>query len=247
MSVTLDEVIQEDVLLIKADVEGWEWSAMKGAQKLLRNHHVENLIMEYSPGIHERMQDVTSVLSTITMLQDLIDAEFRIAHIADGDGPLGSIFHQPELPLFQEVTARNLKYDLFDAKRFRDQTMGCPVPEELTHFKQWSCQAVPEDLNPRSFRCMFGQNTNIWASKNRTLQKLNGTVGLLGLDDPHSVYFIENKWHLASGMRDCRDMEAMYQVRHRCRCTHPEVCAEEERIVQRLAEGGKIESNYHLL
>jgi hypothetical protein len=49
-SVTLNEVVKEDVLLMKVDVEGWEWSVIKGANEMLRNHKVENIIMEYSPG-----------------------------------------------------------------------------------------------------------------------------------------------------------------------------------------------------
>lgn len=34
-SVALDDVIKEDVLLLKVDVEGWEWSVMAGAKRLL--------------------------------------------------------------------------------------------------------------------------------------------------------------------------------------------------------------------
>ena len=49
-SVALSKVIQEDVLLMKVDVEGWEWSVMKGAGEMLRQYKVENIIMEYSPG-----------------------------------------------------------------------------------------------------------------------------------------------------------------------------------------------------
>jgi FkbM family methyltransferase len=52
-SLTLNNVIKEDLLLLKVDVEGWEWSVMKGAEELLRNLNVENIIMEYSPGSSE--------------------------------------------------------------------------------------------------------------------------------------------------------------------------------------------------
>ena len=34
----------------QVDVEGWEWSVMQGAAKLLEQYNVENIIMEYSPG-----------------------------------------------------------------------------------------------------------------------------------------------------------------------------------------------------
>ena len=49
-SIRLENVIKEDVLLLKVDVEGWEWSVFKGAAGLMRNFKVENVIMEYSPG-----------------------------------------------------------------------------------------------------------------------------------------------------------------------------------------------------
>jgi len=49
-SVTLDNAVREDVLLMKIDVEGWEWSVIKGAAGLLKEFNVENIIMEYSPG-----------------------------------------------------------------------------------------------------------------------------------------------------------------------------------------------------
>ena len=49
-SVRLEDVVKEDVLLMKVDVEGWEWSVFKGAAGLIRDYKVENVIMEYSPG-----------------------------------------------------------------------------------------------------------------------------------------------------------------------------------------------------
>ena len=50
-SVILSKVVKEDVLLMKVDVEGWEWSVMKGAGEMLRQYNVENIVMEYSPGV----------------------------------------------------------------------------------------------------------------------------------------------------------------------------------------------------
>ena len=38
---------------VQVDVEGWEWSVMQGANQLLASHNVENLVMEYSPGVCE--------------------------------------------------------------------------------------------------------------------------------------------------------------------------------------------------
>jgi FkbM family methyltransferase len=42
--------VKEDVLLLKVDVEGWEWSVMKGADRIFKNYKIDNVIMEYSPG-----------------------------------------------------------------------------------------------------------------------------------------------------------------------------------------------------
>ena len=39
------------LLCAQIDVEGWEWSVMKGAGEMLEKYKVENVIMEYSPGM----------------------------------------------------------------------------------------------------------------------------------------------------------------------------------------------------
>ncbi len=40
------------VLCWQVDVEGWEWSVMQGASKLLSTYDVQHIMMEYSPGEH---------------------------------------------------------------------------------------------------------------------------------------------------------------------------------------------------
>ena len=38
--------------------------------------------------------------------------------------------------------------------------------------RQWSgCNAIPEDLHPKSFRAAFGHNTNVWTMRDRTAFK----------------------------------------------------------------------------
>ena len=49
-SIRLADIVKEDVLLLKVDVEGWEWGVFEGAAGLIRDYKVENVIMEYSPG-----------------------------------------------------------------------------------------------------------------------------------------------------------------------------------------------------
>ena len=61
-SIRLDDIVKEDVLLLKVDVEGWEWGVFKGAAGLIRDYKVENIIMEYSPGELVRMRFVVDVM-----------------------------------------------------------------------------------------------------------------------------------------------------------------------------------------
>jgi FkbM family methyltransferase len=49
-SIRLEDEVREEVLLMKVDVEGYEWSVMEGARGLINNYNVENIVMEYSPG-----------------------------------------------------------------------------------------------------------------------------------------------------------------------------------------------------
>lgn len=41
----------------QADVEGFEPTVMRSARNLLLKHSVENIIMEYSPGVGEHLQN----------------------------------------------------------------------------------------------------------------------------------------------------------------------------------------------
>lgn len=53
----VDNVIAEEVLIMKADVEGFETSVLAGAKRLFDRHNVWNVVMEYSPGVAERSRD----------------------------------------------------------------------------------------------------------------------------------------------------------------------------------------------
>jgi FkbM family methyltransferase len=53
-SQSVDELVDQEVLLMKVDVEGWEWSVFQGAKNLITKRLVKNVIMEYSPGVPER-------------------------------------------------------------------------------------------------------------------------------------------------------------------------------------------------
>ncbi|GAX85607.1 hypothetical protein CEUSTIGMA_g13022.t1 [Chlamydomonas eustigma] len=238
-SVTLDEVVSEDVLLLKVDVEGWEWSVIKGAETLLAKYNVENVVMEYSPGVGERSQRFDDMLSTINMLIDLVKGGFRIGHITEYN-----MFDPLESPLskYEEVTNRNLKFDLRDLQLYMSRQLGCPPPIKNNDY---NCNGVPEDLSPRSFRSVIGHNTNVWAAKNSsTLLMLEGVVGMIGLDEPAETYMATKILNHGMGRRHCMGIEPKYQVHHRCPCSNKAVCGETEKTVVQMAKEGKISSNY---
>lgn len=53
----VDDVIgDQHVHLLKADVEGFEPGVIASAQKLLAAGRIDNVIMEYSPGVNEKQK-----------------------------------------------------------------------------------------------------------------------------------------------------------------------------------------------
>ncbi|KAG2484625.1 hypothetical protein HYH03_016579 [Edaphochlamys debaryana] len=249
-SVRLEDEIKEDVLLMKVDVEGWEWSVIQGAEGLLKNHVVENIIMEYSPGVPERHFRWDAMAATPQMLVDLITKYgFRIGHIEGSRHRVGA-WDDP-LPPLSEITARNLKYDLEDISRWKDGKLACPVPPELSNFTMWrGCGGVPEGLNPRSLRSEIGHNTNVHMAKGASLGapylQLEGVVGILQASDPGTKYFQTNAWNYGMGGRPCKHLGPDVQVRHRCNCTDPSACGEEQALVAKAAAEGRIPQNYVL-
>eukprot|EP00960_Hanusia_phi_P070906 767425-Hanusia_phi.AAC.2 len=51
--VRLDDLIYENVLLMKIDVETFEYFVLDGARNLLCNNIVENIVIEYEPSVHQ--------------------------------------------------------------------------------------------------------------------------------------------------------------------------------------------------
>ncbi|KAG2484627.1 hypothetical protein HYH03_016581 [Edaphochlamys debaryana] len=249
-SVRLEDEIKEDVLLLKVDVEGWEWSVIQGAEGLLKNHVVENIIMEYSPGVPERHFKWDHMAATPQMLVDLIkEYGYRIGHIGDAGKHHGN--WEDPLPALREISMDNLKYDVHDVALWKDAKMACPSPPELARFPMWVlCGGVPEGLNPRSLRAEIGHNTNIIAAKGASLGapylKLEGLSGILDPHDPATKYFQTNPSNFGMGSRPCYHLTGEVQVRHRCKCTKPDICGEEEKLVAIAAEEGRIAHNYVL-
>ncbi|GFR50178.1 hypothetical protein Agub_g12345 [Astrephomene gubernaculifera] len=250
-SVRLEDEVKEDVLLLKVDVEGWEWAVMRGAAGLLKKYQVENVVMEYSPGVPERHFKFDDMAATPTMLADLISLYgFRIGHIGDA-GKHNNGGWEADLPVLPEIKLDNLKYDIEDVKRWREATLACPVPQELQSYPMWAvCGGVPEGLNPRSLRSEIGHNTNIWASKGKGLSegflKVQGVAGILEPSDPATKYFQTNANNFGMGSRPCSLLEPLVQVKHRCKCTNPKICGEEEALALKLSNEGKLPQNYVL-
>ncbi|PNH06979.1 hypothetical protein TSOC_006593 [Tetrabaena socialis] len=244
-SVRLEDEVRSDVILMKADVEGWEWAVIKGATGLLKGFNVENIIMEYSPGVPERHFKYDDMAATPGMLADLIGYGYRIGHIGDaGKHLIGG--WDSELISLREVSMANLKYDIEDVERWRLAKLACPSPPELAKYPMWAlCGGVPEGLNPRSLRSEIGHNTNVWISKSPLL-KLEGMSGIFHPDDPVTKYFQNNTLDFGMGSRPCMHLDSVVQVKHRCRCIKKEACGEEELAVQRASEEGKIVQNYVL-
>ncbi|KAG1673075.1 hypothetical protein FOA52_013144 [Chlamydomonas sp. UWO 241] len=244
-SVRLADVVKEDVLMLKVDVEGWEWSVMLGAKGLLDRHNVRNIIMEYSPGVPERTFRTDDIIRTVEMVVNLVDRSYKVAHLGEGKG--ASEMRSP-MEEYEEVLAQNLKYDMYDAKQFKHAMLGCPPPEPRPA-PNWSCMSLPEDVSPRSLRSMLGHNTNLWLAKDEPMMRLRGHVGMIKLSDPLNKFTIDHTLigvPYGMGMRPCAGIQPAFQVRHRCKCTDMDVCGKEEGIALELSEQQKMPSNYQL-
>ncbi|EFJ40215.1 hypothetical protein VOLCADRAFT_100006 [Volvox carteri f. nagariensis] len=80
-SVRLEDDVKEDTLLLKIDVEGWEWSVVQGAAAYLAKYDVENVIMEYSPGVPERHFKWDHMAATPAMLITLDNLKYDVEDV----------------------------------------------------------------------------------------------------------------------------------------------------------------------
>ncbi|DBA86663.1 TPA: hypothetical protein ACH3X1_005126 [Trebouxia sp. C0004] len=134
MGERVDEVVGEDVLLLKADVEGHEPGVIQSAKDLLESYKVNHVVMEYSPGsweVHFKWDEYSELAQ---MLMYLLDQGYTLLHIHDGLAR-APLLQLPEwsggMGEFEEVTAEHLQHDMADAKSLQLQHMGCPKPKEL--------------------------------------------------------------------------------------------------------------------
>eukprot|EP01097_Dermamoeba_algensis_P006075 TRINITY_DN382_c1_g3_i1.p1 TRINITY_DN382_c1_g3~~TRINITY_DN382_c1_g3_i1.p1 ORF type:complete len:447 (+),score=122.05 TRINITY_DN382_c1_g3_i1:85-1425(+) len=76
--VKVDDIVQEDVLLMKIDIEGFEVRGLESSKRLLTEHNVENILIEWSPSRWPRAQ--TTLQEGWQWLEKLYDMGYVIRH-----------------------------------------------------------------------------------------------------------------------------------------------------------------------
>ncbi|KAG1678984.1 hypothetical protein FOA52_013047 [Chlamydomonas sp. UWO 241] len=241
----VDSVVNEDVLLLKVDVEGYEPIVFRSLVNLLRERQVDNIVLEYNPGTAERMYPAIDLMEeNPAMLLDLLQKGYRLMQLDDNYGKGGDIQYDSGIPPLPEVTAQNLKYDIADAQLYKKQKLGCPKPHALHDFARnesnlrrmpqlgnWvACNLTPEDIHPKSFRSMYPVNTNVWAvhpkAHTRGLAKRSRIASIFELEQDLRTTWVsthghvEGLGHLGVGSRVCHYLDASVLVRSRCSCSH---------------------------
>mmetsp|Transcript_5374 Transcript_5374/g.11801 ORF Transcript_5374/g.11801 Transcript_5374/m.11801 type:complete len:538 (+) Transcript_5374:196-1809(+) len=255
---TLDDVVDEDVLLMKVDVEGHEPQVMQAAQGLLLKHRVENILMEYNPHVGERMDNTTEKRNTVNMLVGMIARGYKIGHMTDPISKLGPADDQP-FPLLREITSDNLKYDLEDINRV------CPkgIPSDALSkyptwqwWLKWPCQYwKPVLANPKSFRSTFYINTNIWAQladvpeSSPAKMRLSSPVGTIALEeDIRTTWFSKVHPGIGLGGTNCTEVRAIDKPINHCWCPEEErpVCGAEQDAILHMHAAGLFTNMYNL-
>eukprot|EP00887_Chlorella_sp_A99_P003278 scaffold9.g3278.t1 len=211
----VDAVVDEAALIMKADIEGYEPMAFRSARRLLLADRIENIVLEYSPGVAERNSDWKWYEKFPALLLGLARAGYTVLHLTDGfsrHGPGKGSFADP-LPPLMEVTAELLKFDIEDARLIQEGHMGCEYAKYTLgqeHAAPPTCgPMIPEGLSPYS--CFPLNHTDFFT--------------------PHSK---------GMGMRPCEAPPDDYKVAHRCHCANESVCGEVERTVARMWAEGKL-------
>lgn len=115
-------------------------------------------------------------------------------------------------------------------------------------------EGVPERFHPKSFRSVFGFNTNLWATIDPLLRhNVQGLpVGVFPMERPMTEWFIPEFQDWTLGGRQCKQLHkaandgrwsdeerARVLVAHRCRCGSEHPCEEQEAIADRCAKEGQ--------
>ncbi|GMH44297.1 hypothetical protein BSKO_12231 [Bryopsis sp. KO-2023] len=184
----LDDVVAEDVCVLKVDVEGFEADVFDSAKELFKNHVVHDVFMEYTPGPWEG-DNVTELFRLSAVLSGFLEGGYNIRHVPDrlSKRPGGSE------DILSLITEENVELDVQDLKDFQDQKLGCSkLSEELyqKYSKLGFCQRFPFSAHPKSFRSEYFYNTNIWATRAEEDNFPKGPiVGVLKPGEASSQYF----------------------------------------------------------
>ncbi|GFR47995.1 hypothetical protein Agub_g9819, partial [Astrephomene gubernaculifera] len=253
------DVLPQDLLLLKLDIEGWEAPVLRGGSRLL-SQHGENVLLEYSPGIFERLNhsDLAPQAALPASLLSLARAGFSMAHLPlfafAAPWPPRPIDPAEPLPVLEEVTAAALGHDL-EAIEFRKAMASsspdtCPVPPELPQrFPVWhSCRHEwTYTTHPQGFRSAFGFNTNVWAARRgsqaaRQHMRLAGVAALFDEAQDMRVWTSQSRPGTAMGLINCSQVGSGHLQLFRCPCPPgaPAGCAEEQQMVAKLAAEGKM-------
>ncbi|KAG2500498.1 hypothetical protein HYH03_001276 [Edaphochlamys debaryana] len=256
----LDELVAEDVELLKVDVEGYEPMVFKSAHRLLDNHKVTDILLEYTPGLAEAWERYNqadpALMAKLPLTTDdaprmvlaLLRRGYKVAQLEDEFAKSG---YAPDMrhpfPPLPEVTEKALLRDIADLERFRNYSKpnaGCPWPAELIGANaKWQegriCYRPPEDSHPKGLRVMFNYNTNLYASKDPQHILIKGTVGLMEeSQDEYTTWWSDSLHKHGVGHRECSYLPSNLLLRNRCKCTKPDICGTEEKVlVTALLEG----------
>lgn len=133
VSERVDEVVpSQDVLFMKIDVEGFEPGVLASSKGLLQGGKVENIIMEYSPGVVEANADWALSEDNPGKLLGLVQEGYTILHLNESFRVASGFSWDGKLPVMRRVTEESLRHDVEDAKRLQAGTLGCPLPPTVS-------------------------------------------------------------------------------------------------------------------
>jgi len=75
---TVNDIIKENVLLLKIDIEGFEINALKGAKEAIEKYNVENILIEWNPGLNSHSG--TKIEDAVDMLHYLHSQGYICRH-----------------------------------------------------------------------------------------------------------------------------------------------------------------------
>lgn len=100
------------------------------------------------------------------------------------------------------------------------------------------CNQVPETLHPHSYHSSFGFNTNVWLTRDPSVNA-SGTASVAPLTfDPSREYFLAK--NVAMACNHCGWYKPEDLLKQRCRCEEGATCAPAAEAVEAAASAGKL-------